>query len=66
MEVRERVADALIKTIAVLDASVALAAVLPEPNSLVAQVILARIVDEGAVVPMTPLRSSEAIGNIVA
>lgn len=39
-------------TIVVLDASIALAAVLPEPNSLVARAILARIVDEGAVVPM--------------
>ncbi len=38
-------------SILVLDASVAVAAVLPEPNSSNAQAILARIVDDGAVVP---------------
>ena len=38
-------------TILVLDASVALAAVLPEPNSADAQAILARVIDDGAVVP---------------
>jgi predicted nucleic acid-binding protein len=38
-------------TILVLDASVALAAVLPEPNSSDAQAILARVIDDGAVVP---------------
>ena len=38
-------------TILVLDASVALAAVLPEPNSSDAQAILKRVIDDGAVVP---------------
>jgi predicted nucleic acid-binding protein len=38
-------------TILVLDASVALAAVLPEPNSSDAQAVLARVIDDGAVVP---------------
>ncbi len=38
-------------TILVLDASVALAAVLPEPNSSDAEAILARVIDDGAVVP---------------
>jgi predicted nucleic acid-binding protein len=37
--------------ILVLDASVALAAVLPEPNSSDAQTILKRVIDDGAVVP---------------
>ena len=38
-------------TTLVLDASVALAAVLPEANSSDAQTILARVIDDGAVVP---------------
>ena len=38
-------------TILVLDASVALAAILPEPNSSEALAILARVIDDGAVVP---------------
>ena len=36
----------------VLDASVALAMVLPEPNSAAAQAVLARVINDGAVVPM--------------
>jgi predicted nucleic acid-binding protein len=36
----------------VLDASVALVTVLPEPNSATAQAILARVINDGAVVPM--------------
>ncbi len=38
-------------TILVLDASVALAVVLPEANSAAAQAILARVIDDSAVVP---------------
>lgn len=49
-------------TVFVLDASIVLAAVLPEANSSTAQTLLARVIDEGAVVPMHwPLEVANAL-----